>query len=150
MFCAALVGSFNDQKIAEYFRIQLKGDICVVESENAVRFNCPGVTVIKKNSEADLSHFSGTIIVSSENTTQLKRMLKLDNPVITCGMCSKDTITCTSRTEDTAVIALQRPVSGLEAPWEILVGADESEDIYHILALEAVKALSKCLTIPQA
>lgn len=142
MFCVALIGNFDDSGIARCFRSRLDG-VLVVESETAVVFEGCGVTVIKKFSEADLSHCRGSVIISSENTAQLKRMLALDNRVITCGMGEKDTVTCASRTKDTAVIALQRSLAGLDAPLELPVAADEGEDIYTVLALETVRALAQ-------
>lgn len=150
MFCAALIGSHGDRGISDYFHARLDKNIFMAESESAVIFNCPGVTVVKKFSEADLSHCPGTIIVSSENTAQLKKLLTLGNPVITCGTCSKDTITFTSRTEDSAVIAVQRSVGGLEAPCEIPVSAGENEDIYYLMALETVRMLASQHITPQA
>ena len=142
MFCIALIGQPEDNEITRYFCRAADDSVCIVESESAVRFcGCRGVTVIKKFSEADLSDCRGTVIICSENIGQLKKLLRLKNPVITCGMGSKDTITCTGRTRDAAAIALQRPIAGRETPYETPVAADEGEDIYSIMAFEAARLL---------
>ena len=90
------------------------------------------------------------VIVSSEEENQLLRLARLQVQTVTCGLSCKDTVTFSSRSEETAVISLMRSVCGLSGeavePMDLPVSFPPRSGDYPLLACAAVLLLTGALS----
>ncbi len=88
-----------------------------------------------------------TAIVSAGNERAVRLLSALDAQTVTCGLSGKDTVTITSFTGDSAMLALQRSVcacSGeLIQPFELPVRLGRVRDRYALMSLFAAKLLMR-------
>lgn len=94
--------------------------------------------IVKDKCNCEIPNNDSTVIINSKNKQILKKLINKKNHVITCGMTSKDTISCTSITDDIAVTALQRSIFNIYdeeiQPKELRINISDKDDLYHILA----------------
>ena len=76
------------------------------------------------------------VIVSSEEEEQLRQLARLRVQTVTCGLSCKDTVTFSSKSEESAVISLMRAVRGLSGAFPRQTGD------YPLLACAAVLLLA--------
>lgn len=160
MFCVFSVGSkkFSDNiflALRNHFnttffdgeRVLSKGrgkSVLLIASKKAVFSELPCIRVFSRDYESYCDIFSDNdiSIVSSENKALLTNLSKTKARVITCGMCAKDTVTCTSIDENCTLIALQRTLCDINGrcrtPFETPVKIEKSSDIYEKMAATAL------------
>lgn len=84
---------------------------------------------------------SSIAIVDSGNPAVMELAFEKRLRTITCGRSSSDTLTLTSHTSDSAVVALQRSISAFDGtiiePFEIPVVCHEMESTFYLLAVAA-------------
>lgn len=115
-------------------------DVLLISSSGPIYSPLPTITVFSQNFKGDIPMLceNAVCIVSSDNKPLLIKLSKTGSCVITCGMCPKDTITCTSIIEKRAIIATQRSLGDifgkchtpLESPFEI----NNIGDVYGAMA----------------
>lgn len=93
-----------------------------------------------------------TVIVSSEETQQLKALSTSPVQTITCGLSSKDTVTFSSNSEDTAVISLLREIERVDnlpqEPMDVPVTFPQGTDGFSLLAATAALILTGKIATP--
>ena len=86
------------------------------------------------------------VIVSSEEEEQLRQLARLRVQTVTCGLSCKDTVTFSSKSEESAVISLMRAVRGLSGeamePMDLPVAFPRQTGDYPLLACAAVLLLA--------
>ncbi len=86
------------------------------------------------------------VIVSSEEEEQLRQLARLRVQTVTCGLSCKDTVTFSSKSEESAVISLMRAVRGLSGeamePIDLPVAFPRQTGDYPLLACAAVLLLA--------
>ena len=91
------------------------------------------------------------IIASSDDERQLKSLAQAKIPVITCGLSSKDTITFSSKEEESAVISLMRSVKSIYGhtiePMEIPISFPPKTDDFILLAFTASLILTETVNV---
>ena len=87
-----------------------------------------------------------TVIVSSEDENTLRLLARAGAQTIVCGLSSKDTVTFSSRSEDSAVVSLTRTIPGLAGeplePMDIPILFPPGIGDYPLLACTAAFLLS--------
>ena len=107
-----------------------------------------GVVVFKESfgahSRMDAA-LSCTAVVSAGNECAVRLLSGMNVQTVTCGLSGKDTVTITSFTRDTAMLALQRSVTScsgrLIQPFELPVKLGAVKDRYALMSLFASKLL---------
>ncbi len=103
--------------------------------------NCPCSLVVLKQSMTD---FSGLclppcqgVVLGSDNSAALNFLAGSSIPAITCGLSGRDSLTLTSMTENSAVIALQRNLprhdGSYTEPMELPINFAHTVDRYALL-----------------
>lgn len=128
---------FNGEKLAA------KGTgkkILLISTKKPISSAQPYIAVFSRNYKGNILTFpeNSISIVSSDNKQLLCRLSKTKSRVVTCGMCAKDTITCTSIIENRAVIATQRCLTDISGkchmPSESPFIIRDNADIYDQMA----------------
>lgn len=123
-------------------------EIAVFETEKLNLADIDGAIVILKGGFVPQNiklNNSAVIIASAENSDQLAALSNLGSSVITCGKGRKNTVSFTSRSDDGAVIAVNRRLVSLSGrtiePLEIPVSFDGDYGLYDIMALTVLELL---------
>ncbi len=160
MFCVVSIGNKKMSydifsKAADYFcavlfdgkRILSKGfgkKLFMISSNNTIATKMPCIYVFSHdfNGRMDCIGENSISIVSSENKNLLYKLSKTKTKVVTCGMCAKDTVTCTSINENSAVIAIQRSLDDVygkrHMPFETPIVISDNPQIYNYMAYTAL------------
>lgn len=141
-FCVVAFGNF---------RVFCKGEgyeIAVFETERLDFADIDGVIVILKSGFVPQNirlNNSAVVIASAESSDQLAALSSLGAAVITCGKGRKNTVSFTSRSDDGAVVAINRSLVSLSGriiePLEIPVSFDGDYGLYDIMALTVLELL---------
>lgn len=130
-------------------------ELLVISADELVEINVPQSIIILQ-SDAKLGKNiivpkDTVAIADSQNTDGLQGLCSLKIPAVSCGLSARDSVTFSSRTSDSAVIALQRSITALSGkliePLEFPINFNEisDEDIsqydYEILAYTALRLL---------
>ena len=125
-------------------------DLIFYNLPNLEQINCDKTLLILdhlKNCEIRCASSCRVIaVVNSNNTEALQTASALKIPAVTCGMQSKDTITLSSITQESAVLSIQRSIVTFDntviEPSEIPLTLHSSLDNFTILAVCAILILS--------
>lgn len=86
-----------------------------------------------------------TVIINSANHQQLEFISKFKVNVVTCGLSTKDTITFSSRDENSAVVSLQRSIRAIDGtiiePMDIPCKITKKYSDYFVLGYVAILLL---------
>lgn len=125
---------FDTSKIICVFRKSLKeikADGCIVFLNN-----CSSAAKIRGER---------CCVLDGLNQSDLKLAQQSDGEVITCGRCTRDTLTFSSCTEESCVISLQRRLRRLDGkfaePFEQPFECSKSDDRYAILCASLILIL---------
>lgn len=126
--------------------------IFVFECEQIERFDWKNAVLIFKSRQRCGSYhklkLSGNFIsiVEEGNERALKMLKGSCAPTLICGMSSKDTLTLSSVSDNSAVVSLQREICDLNGniiePCEIQISHDEPFSKFELLAACAVLLLA--------
>ncbi len=91
-----------------------------------------------------------TVIAASDDERQLKALAKVQIPVITCGLSSKDTFTFSSKEEESAVVALMRSIKSVYGhtvePMEVPITFPPKTDDFTLLSYTASLILTETIS----
>ena len=122
-------------------------ELLFVEIDDPTEIVCSDcIILLKAEAALPCSVFpeNAIVIANSQNIRQMELLKKHKGNVITCGLCKKDTLSCTSNTEESLVISLNRSIIALSGrkiePLEIPLQQGD-EDIYYDIAFVALRAV---------
>ncbi|MGN0597437.1 MAG: hypothetical protein ACI4J1_08950 [Ruminiclostridium sp.] len=122
-------------------------ELLFIEMDNPTEIVCSDCIVLLKSETAlPCATFpeNAIVIANSQNIKQMELLKNHKGNVITCGLGKKDTFSCTSNTEESLVISLNRSITALSGrkiePLEIPLQQGD-EDIYYDIAFVALKAV---------
>ena len=125
-------------------------DFALVEIENLSRITAPNAIILCKEPfevpNGVLLPADAVGLLSSDNLHAAEWIRRCGIRAITLGMSSKDTLTLSSITSDSAVLCLQRAISDLSGntldPVEIPLSLSRRYDAFSILCAAAIFILS--------
>ncbi len=122
-------------------------ELLFVEMSNPTQVICnSGIVLLKADASLPVNVFShGTMVIANaQNVEQVSSLKNHKGNVITCGLCKKDTFSCTSNTAESLVISLNRAITALSGrkiePLEIPVQQGNC-DIYSLIAFTALRTV---------
>jgi len=123
----------------DFLIIEKTGDISLLGESKFVIFNKHLSKTLKICTKT-------TAIVSSSNEAALNYLSQSSQKTISCSMSTKDTISLSSITDESAVISLQRQLSDINGriiePHDMRVKLSEPADEYYICAAYALLLIS--------
>lgn len=122
-------------------------ELLFVEMSSPSQIICDsGIVLLKAGAALPCRIFSNKsiVIANAQNIEQVSSLKNHKGNVITCGLCKKDTFSCTSNTAESLVISLNRSITALSGrkiePLEIPV-QQENCDTYSLIAFTALRAV---------
>ncbi len=148
LFKSGLGVSDGEALAAKELFFSADGGLLLAQTSGLERMPRGGVVVFEESfsERHGVCSLTGcSAVVSSENEAAVRLLSGADAQTVTCGLSGKDTVTITSFTGDTAMIALQRELVSCSGervqPGEFPVRLRRIYDRYAIMSLAATRLL---------
>lgn len=125
-------------------------DFLIWDTSRPGGIEAPGGLIIFKEKATDfegmLPPVCGMAVVGSDNPAAIEFLAASKQPAITCGLSPRDTITLSSMTDGSVMVAIQRSIPAFDGtaiePVELPVRLSAPADSYSILCAAATLAYS--------